>query len=150
MQRRRTARSLQDHIEDLQSTAGNTAVSSLIQQVQMQRSEGNDNTYIRIAGDITSKFESGGDYGNQTYDAGVISYGKDQATLSGGNLYEVVKAYTERSSGEMATALAGYLSWLKSKDATVPDDKSLLDLLQAAAKDADMHAAQDAVFKRKD
>ncbi|MBW3557063.1 MAG: chitosanase [Actinobacteria bacterium] len=155
---KRAASSLHERLEELQLSAGNTAVTGLVQQVQArhpaqrtalaQRSA--DNSYLRVAGDITSTFESGGDYGRlQTDDAGIISYGKHQATLGGGNLYVVVKEYTERSSAETAAALAAYLPRLKAKDATLADDKSLLGLLRQAAKDPGMHAAQDSVFKRK-
>ena len=138
--------SLPQHLLDLQASAGNEAVTGLVAGLQRQP----DNSYIRVAGDITSTFESGGDYGKlQTQDAGVISYGKHQATLSGGNLYEVVKDYVDRSSGEAANTLRSYLPRLQAKDATLAGERALLDLLRRAGKDPDMRAAQDAVFKRK-
>ncbi|HEX2850746.1 MAG TPA: chitosanase, partial [Acidimicrobiales bacterium] len=157
--------SIVDRITDLQTTAGNAAATAVVSLVSSRRllsapgvlpaqragtgAPAPDNTYIRVAGDITATFESGGDYGTlQTYDAGVISYGRHQATLAGGNLYVLVKEYVSRSHGEAATALAAYLPRLEAKDVSLAEDQTLLRLLRGAAKDPDMHKAQDETFRR--
>jgi hypothetical protein len=107
------------------------------------------NTYIRIAGDITAAFESGGDVGKlNLYDNGVISYGRHQATLSGGNLHLVVARFVALSTGEVAKALQGYLDRLKVKDRSLKNEGRFIDLLKQAAKLPEMRQAQDQVFHK--
>src|SRR5207249_6938228 len=77
-----------------------------------------------------------------------ISYGRHQATLSGGNLHLVVARFVELSSGEVANALRGYLDRLKAKDRSLKKDDRFIDLLKQAAKQPEMRRAQDEVFHK--
>jgi hypothetical protein len=100
---------------------------------------------------ITSVFETGTPEGNpaayQTYDAGIISYGRHQATLSSGNLGRVVQAYVQRSSSPTSQALQQeYLQRLLNRDNSLRQDGRLRDLLISAAGEAAMHEAQEMVF----
>jgi hypothetical protein len=100
---------------------------------------------------ITSIFESGSPEGNpaayQTYDAGVISYGKHQATLASGTLNRVLQAYLARSSTPTAQALRNeYAARVAQMDASLRNDGRIKQLLLDAAKEAAMDEAQDAVF----
>jgi hypothetical protein len=100
---------------------------------------------------ITSVFESGTPEGNpaayQTYDAGIISYGRHQATLSSGNLGRVVQAYVQRSDSPTSQALEQtYLLRLLNRDTSLREDGRLRDLLIMAAQEAAMHEAQELIF----
>lgn len=100
---------------------------------------------------ITSVFESGSPDGNpsayQTYDAGIISYGKHQATLASGALYRVLDAYFGRSSSATSQALKNeYASRVAKKDGTLRNDGRIKQLLLDAAKESAMSMAQDDVF----
>lgn len=100
---------------------------------------------------ITSIFETGKVAGNpaayQTYDAGIISYGKHQATLQSGTLLRVLAAYYERSSSAVSLAIQQeYGLRLAQRDATLRHEVRLRELLIAAAAEPAMVEAQDAVF----
>lgn len=100
---------------------------------------------------ITSIFESGSPEGNpaayQTYDAGVISYGKHQATLASGTLNRVLQAYLARSSSAAAQALKNeYAGRVAQMDASLRNDGRIKQLLLEAANESAMDEAQDAVF----
>ena len=76
---------------------------------------------------ITSIFESGRPHGNpsayQTYDAGIISYGKHQATLGSGTLNRVVQAYFQRSNSPTKQALQQeYGARIAANDANLRHD----------------------------
>lgn len=100
---------------------------------------------------ITGKFE-GGSYGTlQTYDAGIISYGKHQTTLASGGLAGLLdvylgKAKAEKTPSETSRQIEGYLPRVRAKDATLRADKTFLGLLTAAASEPAMQAAQDQFF----
>ena len=130
---------------DLQRAAGNQATA----QILYRSPEDEQNSYVRVAGDITAAFESGGKVGKlQTADRGIISYGRHQATLAGGNLYTLLDAYVAASSTPVAAQIRGYLTRVKAKDASLADDRSFLDLLRSAASDPQMALAQDKIFRR--
>jgi hypothetical protein len=100
---------------------------------------------------ITSVFETGTPEGNpaayQTYDAGIISYGRHQATLSSGNLGRVVQAYVQRSDSPTSQALQQeYLQRLLNRDNSLRQDGRLRDLLVSAAGEPAMHEAQEMIF----
>ena len=102
---------------------------------------------------ITSVFETGTPAGNpaayQTYDAGIISYGRHQATLSSGNLGRVVQAYVQRSSSPTSQALRQeFLQRLLNRDNSLREDGRLRDLLIAAASEPAMHDAQEMIFSQ--
>ncbi len=100
---------------------------------------------------ITSVFESGSPAGNpsayQTYDAGIISYGKHQATLGSGTLARVLDAYFGLSNSATSQALKKeYASRVTKKDATLRGDGRIKQLLLDAAQEAAMNQAQDNIF----
>ncbi|MCP4356859.1 MAG: cellulase family glycosylhydrolase [Chloroflexi bacterium] len=102
---------------------------------------------------ITSIFESGSPEGNpsayQTYDAGVISYGKHQATLASGTLNRVAQAYFQRSQSDTAKALQKeYGARITQMDQSLRNDGRIKQLLLQAANEAAMAEAQDAVFEQ--
>ncbi len=101
---------------------------------------------------ITSIFESGSPEGNpaayQTYDAGVISFGKHQATLASGTLNRVLQAYLARSSSGTAQALRNeYAARVAQMDASLRHDGRIKQLLLEAAQETAMAEAQDTVFE---
>ncbi len=100
---------------------------------------------------ITNVFETGRAEGDasaiQTHDAGIVSYGKHQATLASGTLAEVVICYVQTSQTPVAAELTGWLPRLEAKDPTLRQETSLHQLLRSAAADPAMIAAQDSVFE---
>jgi carboxypeptidase C (cathepsin A)/subtilisin family serine protease len=106
------------------------------------------NTFHRIASDITSTFEGGKTGTLNLYDLGVISYGKHQATLHSGTLYGILKRFTELSSSATANKMAGYLDRVKKRDETLREENEFLALLKSAAAEPEMDQAQDEEFDR--
>jgi chitosanase len=108
----------------------------------------------RIAQAIVNIFETGklsGEYGMVTLlpgDPGHLTYGRSQTTLASGNLYLLVKAYTENEEAELGGELAGYLTRLANRDTTLDQDARLRRLLQNAGDDSVMQDVQDAFFDR--
>ncbi len=100
---------------------------------------------------ITSVFESGSPQGNpaayQTYDAGIISYGKHQATLASGTLNRVMQSYFKRSTSGTSQALKNeFGSRIAKMDPGLRNDGRIKELLLQAAAEAAMNEAQDEVF----
>lgn len=95
---------------------------------------------------ITSAWEGGLGYADyQTYDAGVISYGRFQFTLASGSLSLVLDRYLKRASGELAAGLAAYADRCRAKDATLRGDARFRELLVAASAEDDMRDVQDEI-----
>lgn len=102
---------------------------------------------------ITSVFESGRPHGRadayQNADAGIVSYGKHQATLQSGNLERVLNRYFQRSSSPASQALQQeYAARVKKKDESLRHDARFKELLLAAASEKAMRQAQDAHFEQ--
>ncbi len=100
---------------------------------------------------ITSIFESGRPAGDpaayQNIDAGIISYGKHQATLQSGTLQRVIDAYLQKSDSPVALAIRqDYAARIAARDASLRHDPRLKELLIAASGDPEMIAAQDEIF----
>ncbi len=100
---------------------------------------------------ITSIFESGRPEGNpatyQTYDAGIVSYGKHQATLAAGSLGQVLDAYYARSQSNTSQRLQEeFDARVKTKDESLRNDEEFKLLLLDAATEQAMVEAQDSVF----
>lgn len=100
---------------------------------------------------ITAVFESGRPEGNpaayQTYDSGIISYGRHQATLASGNLWRILEAYFQRSQTPTAMALRNeYAGRVQNADPNLRDDPRIKQLLLQAATEPAMSEAQDSVF----
>jgi hypothetical protein len=103
---------------------------------------------------ITSVFESGSPEGDaaafQVLDAGIISYGKHQATLASGSLHLVLQAYFQRSDTATSRALQQeYADRIGQRDESLRHDDRLRRLLLEAAAEPAMHEAQDAVFAKR-
>ncbi len=101
----------------------------------------------RAAFNITSNFEGSKGYANyQTYDAGVISYGRFQFTLAAGSLGRVVDYYLAGSTSDTASEIrVSYQARILARDATLRNDQTLKALMIAAASELPMQSAQDRV-----
>lgn len=99
----------------------------------------------KAAFNITAAFEGGGYATYQTYDSGIISYGRFQFTLAAGSLMTVLNRYLERSGGPAADGLRGYLPRLNAKDESLRQDATLRGLFIAAAGEPVMQQVQDEV-----
>jgi chitosanase len=97
----------------------------------------------RVLGDYASVVSVAGDLGG-------LTYGKTQTTLNSGNLYLLVKAYTEAPGALFADDLRPYLDPLKRRDARLNrHDSPLHNILRRAGReDGVMLDTQDAFFDR--
>ncbi|GEM_PF-5347541 len=102
---------------------------------------------IRLAAfNITAAFEGNKGYAMyQTYDAGIISYGRFQFTLASGSLASVVDSYLMRSNSPVAEQLRAYQARIRNRDASLRNDAQLQNLLVQAAAEKAMQDAQDEV-----
>lgn len=106
----------------------------------------------KLAFNITSTFEGGGEdkgytaYQNNENDAGVVSFGRFQFTLTAGTLANLVERYLAASQTDTANQLrATYLERLKKKDRTLRTDETLKNLLRASGAEQPMKDAQNAL-----
>ncbi len=99
----------------------------------------------KAAFNITGAFEGGGYATYQTYDAGIVSYGRFQFTLAAGSFITVINRFLERSGGATANELRNYLPRLNAKDEGLRQDARLKELCIAAASEAVMQQIQDEV-----
>ena len=106
------------------------------------------NTFHRIASDITGAFEGGKTGTLNLVDLGIISYGKHQATLHSGTLLGILNKFTELSSSATAKKMETYLDRVKSRDASLREDSAFIQLLKNAAAEPEMNQAQDEEFDR--
>lgn len=94
---------------------------------------------------ISAGFEGGGYATYQTYDAGIISYGRFQCTLASGSLAELLESYLAVGTGASAKQLQErYMGRVRQKDYTLASDLTFKTLLLRLARDPQMQAAQDA------
>jgi hypothetical protein len=100
----------------------------------------------KAAFSITAAWEGGLGYANyQTYDSGIISYGRFQFTLAAGSLWKVVETYLKNSQSDVAQGLKTYASRIEARDAALKSDGKLKELLVKAADEEAMQEAQDSV-----
>ncbi len=99
----------------------------------------------RAAFAMTAAFEGGGYATYQTYDSGIISYGRFQFTLAAGSFMTVINRYLQRASGPTVDGLRGYLPRLNAKDEGLRKDEGLKNLCRTAAADPIMQTIQDEV-----
>jgi hypothetical protein len=99
----------------------------------------------RAAFAITSAFEGGGYATYQTYDSGIISYGRFQFTLAAGSFITVITRYINQASGPTVEGLRGYLPRINAKEDSLRKDDGLKTLCKTAATDPIMQAIQDQV-----
>lgn len=132
---------------DLRRTESNTsderkkprdAVSTLAEQERI----------IRAAFNVTSAFEGGSYAAYQTYDKGIISYGRFQFTLQSGSLSNVINLYLSTATSPTAEAIRQqYQTRLNARDISLQDDDELKALLQKAAHEPLMQKAQDSIAR---
>jgi hypothetical protein len=100
----------------------------------------------RAAFNITGTFEGGRGYGNyQTYDAGIISYGRFQFTLAAGSLGRVLDNYLTTPASDTAHALMAYQARVRARDTSLRYDETFKALMIKAADEDAMKNAQDQV-----
>jgi chitosanase len=113
-----------------------------------------DDLEKRTAESIINVFETGkilGDYGAVTLlagDSGHLTYGRSQTTLASGNLFLLIKAYTEAKGAQFAAALAPFLGPLSNHDLALDQNAEFRASLREAGDDPVMQAEQDAFFDR--
>jgi hypothetical protein len=101
---------------------------------------------IRAAFNITAGFEGSGYGSYQTYDQGIISYGRFQFTLQSGSLVAVINRFIETTDSLTAQALKkDYLARLTARDVSLRSDDRLQAILEHAAREKAMQDAQDYV-----
>jgi chitosanase len=107
----------------------------------------------RAAQAIVNVFETGrvtGDYGRVAVtanDAGHLTYGRAQTTLTSGGLALLVRAYCD-ADGAYATELMTYLPALEAADLALDTDRKLHGVLRRAGLDPAMQRVQDAFVDR--
>ncbi len=94
---------------------------------------------------ITSAFEGGGYATYQTYDSGIISYGRFQFTLAAGSFITVITRFINQANGPTVDGLRGYLPRINARDDSLRKDEGLKTLCKSAAADPIMQAIQDQV-----
>jgi len=99
----------------------------------------------KAAFNMTGAFEGGGYATYQTYDSGIISYGRFQFTLAAGSFITVINRYLERANSPAVTELRGYLPRISAKDQGLRTDARLKELCITAASDPVMQQIQDEV-----
>lgn len=104
---------------------------------------------------IVNVFETGrirGNYAEITVlkgDSGHLSYGRSQAALGSGSLYELINAYCQQPNARFADELRPHLPRFQAKDVSLDTDDSVKGLLKAAgAQDPVMRVTQDQYFNR--
>jgi chitosanase len=102
---------------------------------------------------IVNVFETGRILGNYAAiavlkgDSGHLSYGRSQAALGSGRLFELVDSYCQRPTAQFAEQLREYLPALKNRDFTLDTNQTFRALLvQAARDDSMMRLTQDQFF----
>jgi chitosanase len=101
---------------------------------------------------IVNIFETGrvaGDYGAVTVlpgDSGHLTYGRSQTTLGSGNLYLLIKAYSERADAGFANELSPFLAALSTRDVDLDRNMQLREILRQAGGDPAMRNEQDRFF----
>lgn len=82
-------------------------------------------------------------------DTGILGYGVIDATLGSGNLYRLIKAYSEVPGAKYREKLALYLDRLASSDGALAKDDAFARLLKDAGTDPEMQRLQDVYFKER-
>jgi hypothetical protein len=102
---------------------------------------------------ILNVFETGrvrGDYSGIAVikgDSGHLSYGRSQAALGSGTLFELINEYCAQPNAQFAVDLREFLGRLQQKDITLDTDQRFRTLLKDAAnQDPVMRLTQDQFF----
>jgi chitosanase len=92
-----------------------------------------------------------GNYGLVTLipgDTGHLTYGRSQTTLASGNLFLLLKAYSQASDASLGQELAAFLPRVEATDLSLDHDQDFRRLLGTAGDDPVMQREQDAFFDR--
>jgi chitosanase len=109
-------------------------------------------TQKRTAEAIVNIFETSevrGNYGSVTViaeDTGHLTFGRSQTTLGSGNLYDLLKQYTDNAGASFGGSLAPYLARFHDRDLSLDTDLHLHNLMRASADDPVMRDTQDEFF----
>ena len=141
---KRTERSLNPLMRQAKDAFSENASSDEIEEETKPATLSEDERVILAAFNITGAFEGSGYASYQTYDKGLISYGRFQFTLLSGSLAAVVNRYIELSDDRFANALEqSYQAALNERKESLRDDARLKMLLQNAAQIPAMQQAQN-------
>lgn len=127
------------------TTAPATPVTPAAPAVTPAPNVGSLDRVRRAAFAITSAFEGGGYATYQTYDSGIISYGRFQFTLAAGSFITVITRYINQANGPTVDGLRGYLPRINARDESLRKDDGLKNLCKTAAADPIMQNIQDQV-----
>jgi len=94
---------------------------------------------------ITAAFEGTGYASYNNYDAGIVSYGFLQFTLSSGSLGRVLENYVARSDNDLSKAIESYLPRVQQRDSLLRNDAGFRTALVNAAADEAMQSAQEEI-----
>lgn len=97
-----------------------------------------------LAFSITAAFEGGSYSAINTFDQGIVSFGRWQFTLASGSQGRLLNSYIS-SGGSFSLPLTGYQDRINRKDASLKNDAQFLALLRQSATDPLMQSAQDAL-----
>ncbi len=97
---------------------------------------------FRAALNLTAAFE-GGYASLNTYDAGIVSYGRFQFTLKSGSLNTVLQHYLMDRNAAYAEKLKVYAGRITAIDPSLREETTFHEWLIEAAKDPAMQRAQD-------
>jgi chitosanase len=101
---------------------------------------------------IVNVFETGrvsGDYGGIAImkgDKGHLSYGRSQASLGSGSLFELLTDYCAQPRAQCAGQLVPFLPRFQQRDVSLDTDDSVRKLLKQASTDIVMQQTQDRFF----
>jgi chitosanase len=79
-------------------------------------------------------------------DTGHLSYGRCQASLTSGSLFQLLHAYCSKPEAAAAEPILPFLDRLRARDASLDGEAALCDALKAAGSDPCMQLVQDAYF----
>ena len=104
---------------------------------------------------IVNVFETGrvrGDYGGIAImkgDTGHLSYGRSQASLGSGSLFDLLAEYCAQPTAQYRGELLPYLSRFQSRDFSLDTDQNVRQLLKKASDDVVMRQTQDRFFSNR-
>jgi len=104
---------------------------------------------------IVNIFETGrilGDYSAVAVlkgDSGHLSYGRSQAALGSGTLFELLDSYCRQPNAKFAPQLLPALPRFQQKDVTLDSDIAIKQVLKEAGQDPVMRTVQDQFFNRR-
>jgi chitosanase len=104
---------------------------------------------------IVNVFETGrvqGDYGGIAVlkgDTGHLSYGRSQASLGSGSLFDLLTEYCAQPNALLAAQLLPFLPRFQQRDVSLDTDEAVRRLLKQASTDVVMQHTQDRFFSNR-